>query len=149
MTNEKKRQITAAALKMAWKMIHTIFPHYSVSPKDADQLLMATTIVSLEDLQNSEVMEWRKPLPPRTVMSFQNRSSVGIKEDARATLILKQSYSPREIDQAAEEAEEIFVHYHLPEIEIATLYTALPCLGLHAIQDHLLWKEDPPFPELG
>ncbi len=141
-------QITPAALKMAWKMLRTIFPQYSVPQKDADQLLMAVTIMALEDLRRRQVVEWRKPLLPKTVIVFRERS-VKRREATEAPVVLKQDYSQQEIDLMAELAEEIFIACHLPEIEIATLYTALPCLGLHAIQDHLTWNKAPPFPELG
>ncbi len=140
-------QIRPAALKMAWKMLRTIFPQYSVSKKDADRLLMAVTIMALEDLKRRLVVEWNKLLPPETVIVFRERSVR--REAAEAPIVLKQDYSQQEIDLVAELAEEIFIACHLPEIEIATLYTALPCLGLHAIQDHLTWNKAPPFPELG
>ena len=140
-------QITPAALKMAWKMLRTIFLQYSVSKKDADRLLMAVTIMALEDLKRRLVVEWNKLLPPETVIVFRERS---VRRDAaEAPIVLKQDYSQQEIDLVAELAEQIFITCHLPEIEIATLYTALPCLGLHAIQDHLTWNKAPPFPELG
>ena len=140
-------QIRPAALKMAWKMLRTIFPQYSVSKKDAARLLMAVTIMALEDLKRRQVVEWNKLLPPETVIVFRERSVR--REAAEAPIVLKQDYSQQEIDLVAELAEEIFIACHLPEIEIATLYTALPCLGLHAIQDHLTWNKAPPFPELG
>ena len=141
-------QITPAALKMAWKMLRTIFPEYSVSKKDADRLLMAVTIMALEDLRTRQVVEWSKLLPPKTVIVFREKS-VNRREAAEAPVVLKQDYSQQEIDLVAELAEEIFIACHLPEVEIATLYTALPCVGLHAIQEHLTWNKAPPFPELG
>ncbi|MGH9340229.1 MAG: hypothetical protein ACRD1R_11755 [Acidobacteriota bacterium] len=143
-----EREITTAALKAAWKMVETIFPRYSVSRKDGSALLTLTIIMALQDLRESEVLEWKKPPPPNTLLIL-DQDSIRPKKAEKSRFVLKADYSSQEIDRAAQSAEQLCDRYDLPEIERATLFTALPCLGLHALQDYIVWKKEPPFLELG
>ncbi len=131
---------------MAWKMVATIFPQTKMTPKDRNLLLTLATLVSLHDLLDAAV-RWKAP-PPRAVVVFEGRSTV-LRKAEKSAFVLKESFSESEIDRAALLAEEIFDRYGLDEEERATLFTALPCLGLHALGDRLEWIKKPPFPELG
>lgn len=139
--------ITPEALKMAWKMVQTIFPRYSLARKEASALLTLTTLVSLEEFRLQEALEWTQAPPEKQILVFAG-NAVQLKKAEKFPLVLKTGYSPREVDRALDLAERIFNRYDLPEIERATLFTALPCLGLHAIQECLRWKKEPPFAEL-
>ena len=142
------RQISPEALNMAWKMVRTIFPQHSAPSKERNALLTAVTKVALDDLLGSGRLTWKKTLPARTILVFENQE-VRAKPAEKSRLALQSDESPVEVERAAEWTETMFDKWNLTEEERATLYTALPCLGLHAIRDYLTWKEDPPFPELG
>ncbi len=57
----------------------------------------------------------------------------------------------RQIEEAYDRSEANLDRLEIPELERASLFTALPCLGLQALQQSglLEWKNPPPFPELG
>lgn len=133
---------------MAWKMVRTIFPRHSVSANDRNLLLMFVSIVSLEDLKSTGALKWKKPPPEKSVLSF-DRDSVLLKTAERFPLFLKQNYTAAETDGALDSAEEILDRYDMSEVERATLFTALPCLALHALEEYITWKQEPPFVELG
>jgi len=142
------RQISPEALNMAWKMVRTIFPQHDAPSKERNALLTAVTKVALDDLLSSGKLAWKKTLPARTILVFEDQE-VQTKLAEKSRLVLQSDESPAEIERAAQWTEALFDKWNLTEEERATLYTALPCLGLHAIRDYLRWKEDPPFPELG
>lgn len=133
---------------MAWKMVDTIFPQYQVPAKEQNALLTALTGIALDDLRESESLAFVKPLPPMTILVLEGRS-VRAKTAEKTRLALKSQPAEGDTERAIEWVEEIFDRYQLSEEERATLYTALPCLGLHALQDYVEWKEQPPFAELG
>lgn len=142
------KEITPQALTMAWKMVDTIFPQYKVPAKEQNALLTALTGIALEDLLGSESLAFVKPLPPMTILVLEGQS-VHPKTAEKTRLALKTQPTESDTERAIEWVEEIFDKYQLSEEERATLYTALPCLGLHALRDYLDWKEEPPFAELG
>ena len=141
------KQITPEALTMAWKMIDTIFPQYEVPAKEQSAILTALTGIALDDLTQSNSLTISKPFLPMTILVFEGRS-VRTKTAEKTKLALKTHPSEADTERAIEWVEEIFDKYKLTEDERATLYTALPCLGLHALQDYIEWKEEPPFSEL-
>jgi len=142
------RQISPEALTMAWKMVDTIFPQYQIPAKEQNALLTALTGIALDDLKQSNSLRLSTPLPPLTILVLEGRS-VQTKTAEKSRLALKSEANEADTERAIEWVEEIFDKYQLSEDERATLYTALPCLGLHALRDHVEWKEEPPFEELG
>ncbi len=142
------KAITPEALTMAWKMVDTIFPQYRVPAREQNALLTALTGIALADLLPSNSLAFSKRLPPMTILVFEDRV-VRAKTAEKTRLALKEQPTEADSERAIEWVEEIFDTYQLSEEERATLYTALPCLGLHALRDYLEWKEEPPFAELG
>ncbi len=142
------KAITPEALTMAWKMLATIFPQYRVPAKEQNALLTALTGIAVADLLQSNSLAFSKRLPPLTILVFEDRS-VRAKTAEKTRLALKEQPTEADSERAIEWVEEIFDKYRLSEEERATLYTALPCLGLHALNEYLEWKEEPPFAELG
>jgi enoyl-CoA hydratase/carnithine racemase len=142
------KTITPEALTMAWKMVDTIFPQYHVPAKEQNALLTALTGIALDDLLQSKTVAFLRPLPPMTILVFEGRS-VRAKAAAKTRLALKTKPTEADTERAIEWVEEIFDKHRLTEDERATLYTALPCVGLQALKDYLEWKEEPPFAELG
>ncbi len=142
------KQITSEALTMAWKMVDTIFPQYQVPAKEQNALITALTGIALDDLTQSNSLVIAKPFPPMTILVLED-GSVRSKTAEKTRLALKTKPSEADTERAIEWVEEIFDKYQLTEDERATLYTALPCLGLHALRDYIEWKEEPPFSELG
>ncbi|MFB3904638.1 MAG: hypothetical protein ACE15E_14405 [Acidobacteriota bacterium] len=141
------KEITPEALTMAWKMVDTIFPQYHVPAREQNALLTALTGVALEDLLHSDSLEFSKPLPPMTILVLEGRS-IRPKTAEKTRLALKTNPTEADIQRAIEWVEETFDRYRLTEEERATLYTALPCLGLHALKDYVRWRKEPPFAEL-
>jgi len=144
----ERKQITDDALKMAWKMIDTIFPRYSFAGKEQNALLTAVTGIALDDLLQSKALVFKKPLPPMTILLLDGRA-VRAKAAEKTRLALKTEPSPEDTDRAIGWVEEIFDKHGLTEEERATLYTALPCVGLHALGQYVEWQQAPPFAELG
>jgi len=142
------KQITPEAVNMAWKMVRTIFPRHEAPPRERNALLTAVTKVALDDLLGSGKLTWKKTLPARTILVFEDQG-VRAKPAEKSSLVVHSDESPAEVERAAEWTENLFDKWNLTEEERVTLYTALPCLGLHAIRDYLTWEEEPPFPELG
>jgi len=142
------KEITEEALTMAWKMIDTIFRQYQVPPKEQNALLTALTSVALEDLLQSKSLGFSKPLPPMTILTIEG-PNVRTKTAEKTRLALKTRPTEADTEREIEWVEEIFDKYKLSEEERATLYTALPCLGLHALTEYVEWKQEPPFAELG
>ncbi|HXK62606.1 MAG TPA: hypothetical protein PLP42_22200 [Acidobacteriota bacterium] len=133
---------------MAWKMIDTIFDQYRIPTREQNVLLTAVTGIALDDLVKSDVVRFKKALPPMTILLLDGRS-VRTKAARKTRLALKTEPVPEDIDRAFEWVEKIFDKYNLTEEERATLYTALPCVGLHTLAQYVEWKQPPPFTELG
>ncbi len=142
------KEITPEALTMAWKMVDTIFPQYQVPAKEQNALLTALTGIALDDLLQSSSLAISRQLPPMTILVLEGRS-VRPKTAEKTRLALKTQPTGADTERAIEWVEEIFDKYQLSEEERATLYTALPCLGLDALKEYVEWKEEPPFAELG
>ncbi len=132
---------------MARKMVETIFPAHKISSRDRNLLLTLATIAALDDLLESKVVEW-KAGPPENVVLTMTDHEVRRRQAQSSRYVIKKSYRPREIETVLGLAEEIYDRYDLTEEERATLLTALPCLGLHALEEFLRWNEEPPFAEL-
>lgn len=141
------QEISPGALKMAWKMVITIFPQARIPQPDRDLLLTLVTMVSLHDLLDASLV-WMAPPPARSVLAFDGLSVV-VKPARQNDFVLKKTFSESQIDRASLLAEEMFDRFHLDEEERETLFTALPCLGLHGLARYLRWIRKPPFPELG
>ena len=140
-------RITPEALRMAWKMVDTIFPRTSMTPKEQDILLNLTMVVALNDiLDNSLVLE--NEHKGNLSLAFQGQSVV-IKPARDPKGGIPTEPTDEETDDALDHAERIFDQYELDEEERSTLFTALPCLGLDALKDYLRWTKPPPFAELG
>lgn len=142
-----EKGISGGALKMAWKMVRTVFPHSAIPAKEQDLLLTLAAMIALHDLEGVSLLWARKP-PHRATLSF-SRKSVLVRPAEKGAPGVKPGMSDREIEKAVDLAEEIFDRRDLDEEERATLFTALPCLGLHALREFLVWKRPPPFPILG
>src|SRR4030042_532501 len=142
------KQISQEALNMAWKMVRTIFPRHKAPSKERNALLTAVTKVALDDLLSSGKLTWKSSLPANTILVFEEQQ-VLTRTAEKSRLVLRSDRSPAEVERAADWIESLFDKWNLTEEERATLYTALPCLGLSAIRDCVTWREDPPFPELG
>lgn len=141
----KARRITKAALKMAHKIAATIFNAYSVTVPERERLLNLLTLLSLGDLLSTRSLSWQHRPDPGKALFL----------DGRAVRVRDGSFdfyaAGEESDQLIEETylrvEDIFDRLSLPEEERAGLFTALPCLGLAGLDDYLVWRKDPPFPE--
>lgn len=133
---------------MARKMVATVFPRHSVSRKDRDRLLTMVTLLALDDLRGSKVIQWRLQPPPHSVLRFKH-GEVDIQQAEKSRYVIKEELSDREIEQIADSVEAMLDRYNMGEDERATLYTALPCLGLATLQAFFDWKQPPPFDELG
>jgi len=142
------KQITPEALTMAWKMVDTIFPQYDIPPKEQNALLTALTGIALDDLKQSSSLTLSKPVPPLTILVLEGRS-IRTKTAEKTRLALTTQPTEADTERVIEWVEKIFDKYQLSEDERATLYTALPCLGLNALKEYVEWKEEPPFAELG
>jgi hypothetical protein len=140
-------EISQEALKMAWTMVDTIFPRYRIKPRDRNLLLSLATIIAIDDLGGSGAFRWKGDPPKATILVFQG-AAVRLKTASRTGLVIKRSYAEKEVDRAFQICERLFDLYDLEEEARATLLTALPCLGLHALQPFLQWQGEPPFDEL-
>ncbi len=140
-------KISPEALRMAWKMVDTILPHTDMSPAERDLLLNLTTLVALGDLLNNG-LRWTRQPEKDLSLRFRDRTVVVSRKTERPAAILR-TPTERETEAAIDDAEELFDCYRLEEEERAALFTALPCLGLHALRAYLEWTSPPPFPELG
>lgn len=140
-------EISSEALKMAWTMIDTIFPRYQIKPRDRSLLLNLSTLIAIDDLGDSRAFRWKADPPGNTILVFQGQG-VRLKTASSTGLVIKKTYSDKEVDRAFEICERLFDLYDLEEEARATLLTALPCLGLHALQSYLEWQGEPPFAEL-
>lgn len=131
---------------MAWKMVRTLFPQYQVSARDRNVLLHLLTLIALEDLHEAGWLQWRRSPPPGLLLKF----GKGVRTDSRAgtPYAITHPVDIDLLDKALERSEKILDSYGLDEGERATLYTALPCLGLAALEPWLKWKRPPPFAEL-
>ena len=133
---------------MARKMVATIFPRHSVSRQDRDRLLTMITLLALDDLRGSRVIQWKSQPPPHSVLQFRN-GEVDIQRAEKSRYVIKEALSDREIEEIVDRVEAILDRYNMSEDERDTLYTALPCLGLAKLQAFFDWKQPPPFDELG
>jgi hypothetical protein len=140
-------EISPEALKMAWTMADTIFPRYRLKSRDRNLLLNLSSIVAIDDLGSSEAFQWQADPPERSILVFQG-DAVRLKTASSTGLVIKKSYSDREVQRAFDICERLFDLYDLEEEARATLLTALPCLGLHALRPYLQWQSAPPFAEL-
>lgn len=140
-------RITPEALRMAWKMVDTIFPRAKMTPNEQDQLLNLTMVVALNDLLDNAIV-WEKTPQAALSLVFQGQSVV-IKTVSNPKDGLPLEPTDEETDDALDQAERIFDQYELDDEERSTLFTALPCLGLDALRDYLRWTKPPPFAELG
>lgn len=141
--------IGPGALKMAQKMVATVFPRYSVSRKDRNRLLNLITLLALDDLYRSKVIGWKSSPPPQAILCFRQDGKIEMRQAEEARYTMKQELSDQEIERIVDGIETILDRYGLGEDERATLYTALPCLGLASLQEFLEWNQPPPFDELG
>lgn len=147
MREAPEMRITPEALRMAWKMVDTIFPRAKMTPKEQDQLLNLTLVVALNDLLDNAIAWGRTPDTALSLV-FEGQSVViRTVRDPKNGLPLEPTDD--ETDDALDQAERIFDQYELDEEERSTLFTALPCLGLYALKDYLRWTKPPPFAELG
>jgi len=140
--------VTPESLKMAWKMIDTVFPRYPIPARERNALLTIITQVALDDLLHSGSVRWTQALPSQQILVFDG-NVVRLRSAEKTRLALKADPSPEEIDHALEWVEDLFDQHELSEDERATLFTALPCVGLEGLTPHLEWLKEPPFPELG
>lgn len=140
--------VTPEALKMAWKMIATVFRRYSLPSRERNALLTIVTQVAIDDLLQSESIRWLKTPPAKQVLVFDG-DAVRLKTAETTRLAIKPAPSPEDIDRALEWVENLFDRHGMSEEERATLFTALPCVGLHGLAPYVEWRKEPPFPELG
>ncbi len=137
--------ISALMIRTAWKMVDTVFEQHRLSRQHRDQLLNLTTAVALHDLADQRLTWARRP-PEGLRLVFAGRSVEASSDPSRGAL--RARFADHQIEEACEHAESLFDQYRLDEDERDTLFTALPCLGLHALQAWLKWKKAPPFPEV-
>ena len=86
---------------------------------------------------------------PHSVLCFRTGGKIVIEQVDKFRHVIKQELSDREIENIVDRAETILDRYGMGEDERATLYTALPCLGLAKLQEFFVWNQPPPFDELG
>jgi len=144
----RQHQISQEAIKMAKKMVDTIFPKSGMKEEDANALLNNITAISLQDLSGNSV-EWKRKLEPTMTLCFKDNEILLVRLK-KAKALIHDSSSDEQVNEAFECVEGVLADYGLDEEEKDTLFTALACLGLHALQgDYLAWTAEPPFPELG
>ena len=144
MTNSKTYAINADQIRTAWKMLETLSDEYALSPMEQSFLLHAVNIVALQHSLSCNEIKW-KGIDQR-LRIFCSGRRVGIEEDAPHPLALHQSVTQEEADDAFGMVEQLLDHHEIPEQERAGLYSALPCLGFHALQERYIeWKVQPPF----
>lgn len=138
-------RLTAHILKTAWKVVDTVFSHYRVEAADRDRMLQAVTVIALADVAGSGVIRWKEPPPSDSVPVFSGPRSVRLKKDSASPYRLRKEYSESKADRAYDDAEALFDRYQFPDDERASLYSALPCLGLSTLEERLEWNSPPPF----
>ncbi|HSR69014.1 MAG TPA: hypothetical protein VLU25_13840 [Acidobacteriota bacterium] len=136
---------TARTLKTARKVVDTVFPHYQVSAADRNRMLQAATVIALADVAGSRTIRWRSPPPSDSVPAFADGGQVVLQPQPESRYRLRKGYSEEKVDRAFDECEALFDRYQLPDDERASLYSALPCLGLSALDKHIEWLQPPPF----
>lgn len=129
-------------------MTATIFPQHSLSLRHADILVTLITALAVDDLTHSHALRWKESPPEQCSLCWRGRGAA-IRTDRKMPLFIQAEQGPRTVEKAANQVEKILDRYHMDEEERDTLYTALACLGLHALQDYLEWEKEPPFEELG
>ena len=143
----EKDGVTAAALKMAWKMIDTIFVRHDIPPADGQRLLNILTAVSMEHLLDVATIRWTAPEATAGRLFLEGPR---VWNESSENTVLKARLSEEDLDLLLDEAEELLDRYHLDEEEKATLFTALPCVGLSTLEQHFIkWLGPTPFVELG
>ncbi|HEY3132973.1 MAG TPA: hypothetical protein VGL91_26215 [Acidobacteriota bacterium] len=144
MTKSETYTINADQVRTAWKMLETLSDEYALSPREQSFLLHAVNIVALHHSLSCNEVRW-KGMDQRLRIFCEGRL-VGIEEDAPHPLVLHPSVTEEEADASFSMVEQLLDHHEIPEHERAGLYSALPCLGLHALQDRYIeWNVVPPF----
>ncbi len=144
MTKSKTYTIDADQIRTAWKMLETLSDEYALSPMEQSFFLHGITMVALRHSLLRNDIEWKGP--DERIRVFAAGRSVGIEKDAPHPLVLHRAITEQEADTAFNMVEQLLDHHEIPEHERAGLYSALPCLGFHALQDRYLeWKVPPPF----
>jgi len=140
-------KINRSQRKTALKMSKTILDRASLSADEATQLLMSCLQLSLRDLLDSRFIQWSRPLP-ETLMVVWTGGVARVVTQRKGSKCLTSYPQDEVVDQAFEVCESFFDRHDLSEEERDTLFTALPCLGLVALEAFLDWKKKPPFPEV-
>lgn len=141
-------EVTPAAQKMAWKILRTLFPRYGITGEDRARLLNLITLISLDDFLSRGWIEWKGVPPGEKRLRFQ-KDSVELTDLKGGRVWFAREFDTRAVEKALRQTERILDQYRLDEIEKSALFTALPCVGLAALQTHLKWRRPPPFSELG
>lgn len=140
----RSRAITAPMVRTAWKMVATIFEAHRCSARDQNLMLNLVMMVSLHDLLDDRLV-WKTRPPRPWRLEFRGKSVAVLESPGEVSL--RARLLDHEVDDASARAEDLFDRYQLDEDERDTLFTALPCLGLKAMEDWVRWTEEPPFPE--
>lgn len=141
--------ISGLALKTAMKMWKTILPRTRWSATEQEQLLNCVTLIALSDLLGQSV-EWKQPPSGKGVwLNWKKEGITPTVAGPGKSPSIRERIRDAEVEIAADKVEQLFDQADLEEVERATLFTALPCLGLGALESFLLWTQEPPFPEVG
>lgn len=149
----QKYRIGDGALKMAWKMVDTVFARVEISSEDRNRLLNSVTLIALSDLLDEAVF-WAEEVPSPFRLAFRDRSVILQFRGCPGDGLLKGSWirsrpTDRAVGVAVDQADTICDAWGFDEEERDSLFTAIPCLGLQALRDYLAWRKAPPFSELG
>ncbi len=148
MPQQAENMISKQACRTARTMAETIFSEYRVTSTDRDRLLSALTILSLRDLLSGSSLSWDPESTSGTGITLRYGEKDVCVRESTGSFFLKSNHSDEEVERAYDDSEELLDRYNIPDLERATLFTALPCLGLWALRDCIEWNEAPPFPEV-
>lgn len=143
----KRWRISRSQRKTALKMVRTIFDRLSLPREESSRLLMDCFQLALRDLLDRGYIAWTHPLPRDLSLEWAG-SVVSQAPHRKGLRRIRQFPTDQSLERAYDECESLFDRHDLDEDERDTLFTALPCLGLLALENLLEWKKKPPFPEV-
>ena len=148
MTTRKVRKIDPDQLRAARKILGTVAEKYDLPPLEQSMLLHAVTLVALHDSLEQGQIEWAGPNIRLRLLLAEEAGKVV--EDAGQPLALHPGVTVEEAGAAYRFAEELQDRHDIPEQERAGLFSALPCIGFHALEARFVkWKIAPPFAAIG
>ncbi|MBI4455594.1 MAG: hypothetical protein HY644_06820 [Acidobacteria bacterium] len=137
-------------LRMGWKILRTLADQYALSPSEQSFLLHGVAMIALRDSLIRGEIEWSADRCRLRLLIVDDRVQVRSEENGMLPLLVHPDITEEEADAAYNLVETLLDKHQMPEHERVGLYSALPCIAFHALQDHYLrWNVSPPFKGLG